>query len=76
MDYTKFLSILQNILPETKVLHANSRLAGDLGLCSFDMMMLLFQVEREYGCEVDVSAVKQDITVKELFELINQKGDA
>ena len=74
MDYTKFLSIIQNILPATKDILPTSRLSGDLGLCSFDMMMLLFQLERVCGCQVDVSSVKQDITVNELFELISKKG--
>lgn len=62
--------MLQNLLPEVKEILPTHRLACDLGLCSFDMMMLLFQIESDCGCQVDVSTIKQDITVEELFELI------
>lgn len=72
MDYTKFLSILQNICPEAEKILPENRLVSDLGLCSFDMMMLLFQLENECGYQIYISTIKQDITVKELFDLISK----
>lgn len=70
MEYNQFCTMISNILPEPKKILPENCLSSDLGLCSFDMMILIFQIEEACGHQVVVSSIKQDITVKELYELI------
>lgn len=73
MDYNVFCKIIAENLSTTRTIQANDRLASDLGLCSFDLMVLLFNLEQTIGHQIDASSMKKDITVKELFDLISEK---
>lgn len=70
MEYNKLCKMINDILPEAKKILPEDCLANDLGLCSFDMMMLIFQLEKECGHQISISDIKKDMTVKELFELV------
>lgn len=73
MDYNVFCKIIAENLSTIRTIQANDRLASDLGLCSFDLMVLLFNLEQTIGHQIDASSMKKDITVKELFDLISEK---
>ncbi len=70
MEFNELCMIINNILPESKDIIPESCLSSDLGLCSFDIMALIYQIEKICGHEISVSAIKKDMTVKELCKLI------
>lgn len=69
MEYEKFCSLINDLLPEEQEILPNKHLSSDLGICSFDMMMLIFQIEELSGRKVEISAIKKDMMVKDFFEL-------
>lgn len=70
MEYDKLCEIINDILPEKKKISPEDYIVKDLGLCSFDIMVLIFQLEEEFGHQVRISDVKKDMMIKELFELV------
>lgn len=70
MEFKQLCDMINNILPKSKSIFPESRLSSDLGLCSFDMMLLIFQIEEICGHKISVSAIKKDMNVKELYKLI------
>lgn len=70
MEYNKLCKIINNILSGNKKILPEDCLMKDLGLCSFDMMILIFQLEEECGYQLCISDIKKDMTVKELYELV------
>ena len=72
MDYQCLCEIINNIIPVSKTITPDSKLASDLGLCSFDMMLLLFNIEERAGVQINISNLKKNMTVKELLNVIEQ----
>lgn len=70
MNYKQLCAIITDILPKQKEISSESRLSSDLGLCSFDMMLLIFRVEEASGIQIDASSLKKDITVEELLNIV------
>ncbi len=60
---------------ETKEDVSQKHLASDLGLCSYDMMVLLVEIEDTCGHEIDTGLIKKDMTVTELLDVINKGGE-
>ena len=50
----------------------SSILVDDLGMTSFDMMMLVFNLEEIYNCHLNFKKLPMVITVKDLFEWIQE----
>lgn len=71
MEFEQLCDMINDILPKSKNIFPESRLSSDLGLCSFDMMLLVFQIEGICGHKISVSTIKKDMNVKELYRLIN-----
>ena len=63
MEYEKFCSLINDLLPEEQEILPNKHLSSDLGICSFDM------IEELSGRKVEISAIKKDMMVKDFFEL-------
>ena len=62
---------LKSILEiNTENIRDNSLLVDDLGMTSFDMMMLIFDVEENYNCHLNFEGLSAVATVKDLFEWI------
>lgn len=53
---------------------SKKHLLSDLGICSFDMMVILVQIERMYGLEVDTSQIQNDISVMDFCNVINNRS--
>lgn len=70
MNYMQLCKIIMDTIPVTKEIFPDSRLSSDLGLCSFDMMLLLFQIEKIIGTQVDLSLLKNDMTVSEMLNIL------
>ncbi len=74
MEFEQLCAIISGVLQEERIILPNDRLAEDLCLCSFDMMVIIAQIEEEYGCQLDVSSVKKNMTVQELFSAVSSIG--
>lgn len=70
MKCEQFCGLIHDIFPELEEVLPEQRIASDLGLCSFDIMMIIVQIEELYGCQVDVSLIKKDMTVREFFSVV------
>lgn len=46
----------------------DSKLRDDLGLCSYDMMLLIALLEEKTGKKVNMTVLKNDVTVKGLYQ--------
>lgn len=69
MEYEKFCSLIHDLLPEEQEILPDKHLSSDLGICSFDMMMLIFQIEELSEHKVEISEIKKDMTVRDFFGL-------
>lgn len=70
MNYQSLCELIIDIISTPKTINHDSRLASDLGLCSFDMMLLLFKIEEAVGIQIDISKLKSDMTVGEILDII------
>lgn len=71
MSFERLCELLAEIAPVPETICLESRLSSDLGLCSFDMMLLLLRIEESIAAEIDTSALKSDMTLHEILTLIN-----
>ncbi len=72
MNFEQFCLIINDLLPKPMEILPEHSLLNDLGLCSFDMMVLIVQIEEISEKNIDVSSMRNNMTVQELFTLINR----
>ncbi|MCD7949413.1 MAG: phosphopantetheine-binding protein [Erysipelotrichaceae bacterium] len=70
MDLEQLCKII-NVEAKEDILQKH--LASDLGLCSYDMMVLIVEIEDSCGYEIDTSLIKKDMTIAEVLDIINKK---
>ncbi len=67
------LNVLKLSMPDTSVeIKTNSSLQEDLGLCSFDMMVLL-RLLSEHNLEIDATQLICCTTVQDLIDNIKEQ---
>ena len=71
MTFKKFTEMVEEIADKHSIVSGNSRITSDLGLCSFDVMVLLSRIEHEVNHPIDVALMTRDMTIKQLYDLIN-----
>ena len=78
MDYEEYCKMIEELMPEPAEIRREQQLSGDLGLCSFDMMMLTARIEAATGADLDVTRITKYTTVGELWQLcqISENGQA
>ena len=72
MDYEQFCNMIEELMSEPAEIQREQQLSGDLGLCSFDMMMLTARIEAATGADLDVTRITKYTTVGELYDLIGK----
>lgn len=73
MDKSIIVDIIKKSMSNKNIMvDENSRLIEDLGFCSFDMMVLIALLE-ENNLKVDVSRISDNITIKDLFDIIGNE---
>lgn len=76
MGFSKFCEILRGTMPDqTVVIRPNSRLVDDLCLCSFDMMVVLDEIERTTNTSVCLDNLISVKTVQDLYEAFFKGGE-
>lgn len=71
MDIKVLIDIIKEVLEtDTIAIKADSRLYDEIGLCSFDMMVIIGIIEDEYNKSVDLDDLSNDMTVKGLINAI------
>ena len=70
MKYEQFCTLINDVFPEKKEILPENCLASDLGLCSFDLMMLICLIEKNNGNNVNLSLLRNDMTVREFYEQV------
>jgi acyl carrier protein len=76
MDYEEYCKMIEELMPEPAEIRREQQLSGDLGLCSFDMMLLTQRLEAESEEDLDVTRITKYTTVGELYDLIGSSGGA
>lgn len=71
MEFEQLCAIILSVLQEKRTIFPKDRLVEDLCLCSFDMMVIVDQIEEKYGGQLDITSIKKDMTVQELFSAIS-----
>lgn len=71
MDINELKTIISKQLSIENGIKASDHLATDLGLCSFDMMVMIVEIENACGHEINTALIKKDMTVVELLNVIN-----
>lgn len=71
MTIKKLTEIVIEIADNNSNVSENSRIISDLGLCSFDVMVLLSRIEHEVHHPIDATVMTRDMTVKQLYDLIS-----
>ena len=72
MNYDQLCEIIKDVIPQSKEVFPDSKIVSDLGICSFDMMLLLFRIEDMMDVQIDTSLLKKDMTVNEILNVINE----
>ncbi|WP_448784005.1 hypothetical protein [Blautia sp.] len=70
MKYEQFCTLINDVLAEKKEILPEDCLASDLGMCSFDLMMLICLIEKNNRSNVNLSLLRNDMTVREFFEQV------
>ena len=71
MDLNELKIIISKQLSLENGVKASDHLATDLSLCSFDMMVLIVEIENVCGHEINTTLIKKDMTIAELLNVIN-----
>ena len=71
MKYEQLCTLIHESLLDDREISPNQLLSSDLGLCSFDMMVIIGRVEEITGHQINLSDIKKDMTVQEFFSIIN-----
>lgn len=67
----KMCEILQSVmLDDTVEILPDSVLASDLGINSFDLLQVVYDIENEFSISISKEQIKQIITVKDLNDCI------
>lgn len=70
MGFEELSAIIKENMTEPCEIRPESTLSADLHLCSFDIMMVIMQIERTAGVRVNVSGMTRGMTVEGLRALI------
>lgn len=70
MKYQQLCTVLRDYLVEEKEIFPEDRLSADLGLCSFDMMVIIERIEELNECHIDLSKIKKNMTVQDFYSII------
>lgn len=70
MKLEQLCSIISSQINIEEKINSTDRLS-DLGICSFDMMVIIVEIKTLCGHDVDTTLIKKDMTVLELLNLIN-----
>lgn len=70
MENERVLSILQRHTVSQSEIMYGDRIESDLGLCSFDMMLIVYEIEEELHKTIDFRKLHSDMTVKEFLAVI------
>lgn len=73
MDINQLTSIIKNVSPQNKTIELNSLLVDDLGLCSFDMMLIFGQLINQISRNIDLDDFSNAKTVNDIFQVINKE---
>ncbi len=71
--------ILQNVTLPDSIMSLSEKdfsslqLSDDLGICSYDMMVILVRIEKECDHEIDAMKICINMTVMDLLNLINKE---
>ena len=71
MNLNELKTVISKQLSSEDNVSATKHLATDLGLCSFDMMVMIVEIESTCGHEINTALIKKDMTVEELLNVIN-----
>ena len=71
MDMKVLTGIIKEVLETNDVeIGYESKLYDEIGLCSFDMMVIIGIIEDEYKKSVDLIELSKDMTIKGLINAI------
>lgn len=71
MDIKELVGIIKEVLETNDVeIGYESKLYDEIGLCSFDMMVIIRIIEDEYKKSVDLIELSKDMTIKGLINAI------
>lgn len=71
MDIKELVGIIKEVLETNDVeIRYESKLYDEIGLCSFDMMVIIGIIEDEYNKRVDLIKLSKDMTIKGLINAI------
>lgn len=69
MNYEQIKRILIDVINDNHMcIEEKSRLYEDLGLCSYDMMLVIEIIENEYKKKVDLNILLEDMTIRGLMK--------
>ncbi len=71
MELKRIIEIINEVLEKKDSnIIGNEKLQDDLGICSFDMMMIIALIEKDNNVIVEVDKLKKNMTVAELCNAI------
>lgn len=71
MKLEQLCNVISYQIKTDKKIESTDRLSSDIGICSFDMMVIIVEIEKICGHEIDTTLIKNDMTISELLNLIN-----
>lgn len=73
MELKRVIEIINEVLEKKgSNIIGNEKLQDDLGICSFDMMVIITLVERD-GFRVDIDKLARNLTVEGLLKAITKE---
>lgn len=72
MELQQLCDIISSQMKLDKKIERTDCLSSDIGMCSFDMMVLIVELENACGHEINTMMIKNDMTVEEFLAVVNQ----
>ena len=71
MSYEQLCRIINKQSSKFQNITLESKLSDDSGLSSFDLMVIIVEIEEKSDRQIDVSFLHKNMTVEELLSVIN-----
>ena len=71
MKFKQLSGIISSQMALEREIQLTEHLNSDLGMCSYDMMVLIVEIENVCGHEINTKLIKRDMTVEELLNIVN-----
>lgn len=71
MRFEQLKAIILDVTGKSQIVEPESRLRRDLGISSFEMMVIIARIENSCGHQTNMELLRHDMTVNDLLDAVS-----